>query len=101
MLKNERPNSLLDFEKKLLTSSKVHFKSSILADASAPEKSPNVAMTTDSKYLYIHSEVEGLLKVGTGFNYTMLGKVNYFFILFFSYLDYWFDLGVWGWGLGY
>lgn len=78
MLKNERPNSLLDFEKKLLTSSKVHFKSSIVADASAPEKSPNVAMTTDSKYLYIHSEVEGLLKVGTGFNYTMLGKVNEF-----------------------
>ena len=78
MLKNERPNSLLDFEKKLLTSSKVHFKSSLAADASAPEKCPNAAITTDSKYLYIHSEVEGLLKVGTGFNYTMLGKVNDF-----------------------
>jgi hypothetical protein len=81
MLKNERPNSVLDFEKKLLTSSKVYFKSSLASDATAPEKSPNIAITTDSKYLYIHSEVEGLLKVGTGFNYTMLGKVK---LVFFS-----------------
>jgi len=33
------------------------------------------SVTTDGKYLYIHSEVEGLLKIGTGFQYTMLGKV--------------------------
>lgn len=44
-------------------------------DAKASEKSPYVSVTTDSKYLYIHSEIEGLLKVGTGYGYTMFGKV--------------------------
>lgn len=75
MLKNEKPKTEFDFEKKLKTSTKVYFKSCVASDAAAPEKSPNVSMTNDSKYIYLHSEVEGLMKIGTGFNYTMLGKV--------------------------
>ena len=75
MLKNEKPKAEFDFEKKLKTSTKVYFKSAVASDAAAPEKSPNVTITTDSKYVYLHSENEGLMKIGTGLNYTMLGKV--------------------------
>lgn len=75
MLKNEKPKTEFDFEKVLKTSTKVYFKSCLAADSAAPEKSPNVSITTDCKYVYLHSEVEGLMKIGTGFNYTMLGKV--------------------------
>jgi len=45
-----------------------------LAAASA-EKSPHTSITTDGKFLYVHNEVEGLLKIGTGYQYTMFGKV--------------------------
>lgn len=75
MLKNEKPKTELDFEKKLKTSTKVYFKSIIASDSVAPEKPPNVSITSDNKFIYLHSEVEGLMKIGTGFNYTMLGKV--------------------------
>jgi len=34
-----------------------------------------VSITTDSRFIYIHSELEGLLKIGSGYDYTMLGKV--------------------------
>ena len=45
------------------------------ADAKAGEKIPNITFTTDGKFIYLHSELEGLLKIGTGFEYTMFGKV--------------------------
>lgn len=76
MLKNEKPKSQFDFEKRLNTQSKIYFKSCLPSDAPAPEKSPNASITTDSKYIYLHSEIEGLMKIGTGYGYTMLGKVN-------------------------
>lgn len=44
-------------------------------DAKATEKAPYVSICTDGSFLYLHSEIEGLLKIGTGFQYTMLGKV--------------------------
>jgi hypothetical protein len=75
MLKNEKPKTEFDFEKRLKTSNKVYFKTCLASDATAPEKSPNVSITNDNKFIYLHSENEGLMKIGTGFNYTMLGKV--------------------------
>ena len=57
MMKNEKPKTELEFEKKLKTSTKVYFKSCLAADAAAPEKSPNVSITTDSNYIYLHSVI--------------------------------------------
>lgn len=54
---------------------KVFFTSILKPDAKAGEKSPYVSITTDGNFLYLHSEIEGLLKIGTGFGYTMFGKV--------------------------
>ena len=73
LLKLERPNTKFDFEKKLKAHTKVFFTSA--AGDAQPEKSPNVSMTTDGKYIYLHSEIEGLMKIGTGYGYTMFGKV--------------------------
>ena len=42
MMKNEKPKTELEFEKKLKTSTKVYFKSCRAADAAAPEKSHDV-----------------------------------------------------------
>lgn len=44
-------------------------------DLKAGDKIPYVSITTDSRFIYIHSELEGLIKVGSGFDYTMFGKV--------------------------
>lgn len=44
-------------------------------DAKAGEKSGNITLTTDGTFIYLHSEIEGLLKIGTGYGYTMYGKV--------------------------
>ena len=65
----------MKFEKKLKTSSKIFFESKLASGAKATAKSPFLSLTTDGKYIYLHSELEGLLKIGTGYNYTMLGKV--------------------------
>lgn len=45
------------------------------SDAKPSDKGTYVNFTTDGKFLYIFSEIEGLLKVGTGYDYTMMGKV--------------------------
>ena len=73
LLQLEKPNTQFNFEKKLKAYTKIFFTSAA-GDAQA-EKSPYVSMTTDGKYIYLHSELEGLMKIGTGFGYTMFGKV--------------------------
>ena len=75
LLKLENPQASIDFEQRVQSSSKIYFQSNVKADAPSGDKSPYVSLTTDGKFLYIHSEVEGLLKVGTGYGFTMLGKV--------------------------
>lgn len=75
LFKNEEATTEFDFEKKLKAYTKVFFNSCLKADAKATDKIPYISYTSDSKYLYLHSELEGLLKIGTGFEYTMLGKV--------------------------
>ena len=81
LLKLEKPNTIFDFEGRYKAKAKVYFQSSNSGNDDAEdskeskEKAPYTSITTDGTYLYMHSEVEGLLKIGTGYGYTMLGKV--------------------------
>ena len=77
LFRKAKPNMNFDFENNdcLKGNCKVFFKSSLGKDDKAPEKAPLVSIACDGKYLYIFSEIEGLLKVGSGFKYTMFGKV--------------------------
>jgi hypothetical protein len=76
LFKNEKSNTDFDFEKKLKNHGKIFFKTCLASDVKAdPNKGPNIAVTTDGKFLYIHNELEGLLKIGTGYGNTMFGKV--------------------------
>ena len=75
LLKLENPKASIDFENRVHSFTKIYFQSNVKPDAPTSEKSPNVSITTDGKFLYIHSEVEGLLKIGTGYGFTMFGKI--------------------------
>ena len=77
LLNKEKADSSFDFNKRFKASTKIFFNSVVkdTKEGANPEKSPYTSFTTDGKFLYIHSEVEGLMKVGTGMQYTMFGKV--------------------------
>jgi len=74
LFKNEKADSSINFEKILKASTKIFYSSQLASDAKPSDKGTYVSITTDGKYLYIFSEIEGLLKIGTGFDYTMMGK---------------------------
>lgn len=73
LLKSESPEGSIMFNKLSLT--KLFFSSAINPKDPVPERNYSIGFTTDGKYIYLHSEAEGLMKIGTGFSYTMLGKV--------------------------
>jgi len=75
LFKNEKADTCFVFQNKLRSFTKIFFNSVLKADAKGGDKTPNISFTTDGKYIYLHSELEGLLKIGTGFGYTMFGKV--------------------------
>ena len=75
LFRKAKPNMNFDFETNLKANCKMFFKSSLGKDDKAPEKVPLVSIACNGKYLYIFSEIEGLFKVGSGFKYTMFGKV--------------------------
>lgn len=65
----------MEIEGKVRSSTKIYYKSKVKSDFPVPEKPPYVSVATDGTYLFVHSELEGFFKIGTGFNYTCLGKV--------------------------
>ena len=75
LFRKAKPAMNFDFEKNIKANCKIFFKSSLGKDDKAPEKAPLMSVACDGKYLYLFSEIEGLLKVGSGFKYTMFGKV--------------------------
>eukprot|EP01017_Pseudomicrothorax_dubius_P009162 TRINITY_DN13068_c0_g1_i2.p1 TRINITY_DN13068_c0_g1~~TRINITY_DN13068_c0_g1_i2.p1 ORF type:complete len:708 (+),score=213.28 TRINITY_DN13068_c0_g1_i2:188-2311(+) len=75
LLSEAKADSHLEFEGKIKAQTKVFFRSAVPADAKAGDKHTYLTLTSDGRYIYIHSEVEGLLKVGSGHGHTMLGKV--------------------------
>lgn len=75
LFKNEKADTGFNFEKNTKISTKIYFSSQLASDAKASEKGSYTSVTTDGKYLYIFNEIEGLLKIGTGYDYSMMGKV--------------------------
>jgi hypothetical protein len=72
MLLRERPYPKIDIEGQQAKISKIYYEPKAQKDEKS--KTNYVSITCDGRYLYIFSEVEGLLKIGTGYNYTMQGK---------------------------
>jgi len=70
MILRENPVAELNFLTSVTKPAKLFFESHADLFVESDEdkkKAPYVSITTDGRYLYIFSSVEGILKVGTGY----------------------------------